>query len=67
MAIAIREKNSDEKQSSKKSDKKSSAKNLNQEQKLTNGDVNINSSTRQSRYTKNEQKTKSKEHVLMIE
>lgn len=55
-------KSSDEKQLSKKSDKKSS-KNLNQEQKLSNGDVNINSSIRQSRYTKNEQKTKSNEHV----
>lgn len=54
-------KNSDEKQSGRKSEKKSSTtKNLNHDQKLTNGDANAHSTTRQSRYTKNEQKSTDK-------
>ena len=62
-------KNSDEKQSGRKSEKKSSTtKNLNADQKLTNGDANAHSTTRQSRYTKNEQKStdKTKSKISII-
>lgn len=60
-------KNSDEKQSTKKLEKKSStAKGLHQDQKLTNGDSNAHPNTRQSRYTKNEQKSIEKTSKILM-
>ena len=53
-------KNSDEKQSGKKFDKKLSTKNSIPDQKLSNGDADVTPTIRQSRYTKNEQKSNDK-------